>query len=69
MNKIKKWQNHAGHILDSVKGFDVIECEACGFAHVIPLSNEKQHAQFYEEKFYQGKEKIVAFQKRKEVSC
>ena len=59
MNKIKKWQNHAGPVLDSVKGFDVIECEVCGFAHVIPLRDEKQHVQFYEEEFYQGKENYI----------
>jgi len=60
MNEIKKWKNHAGAVLDSVNDFDVIECEACGFAHVIPLRDEKQHTQFYEEEFYQGKENYIA---------
>jgi SAM-dependent methyltransferase len=59
MNEIKKWQNHTGPILDSVGGFDVIECEVCGFVHVIPLRDEQQHAEFYEEEFYQGKENYI----------
>jgi len=59
MTEIKKWQNHAGTVLDSVKGFDVIECETCGFAHIIPLRDEKQHAQFYKEEFYQEKENYI----------
>lgn len=59
MNEIKKWENHAGIFLDSVNGFDVIECEVCGFAHVIPLRDEQQHAEFYEEEFYQGKENYI----------
>jgi hypothetical protein len=59
-NKIKKGKNHAGVVLDSVKGFDVIECEVCGFSHVIPLRDEQQHTRFYKEEFYQGKENYMA---------
>ena len=54
MNRIKEWQNHTGPILDSVKEFDVIDCEDCGFAHVIPLQSEKEYARYYEEEFYQS---------------
>jgi 2-polyprenyl-3-methyl-5-hydroxy-6-metoxy-1,4-benzoquinol methylase len=59
MNEIQKWKNHAGAVLESVDGFDVIQCKTCGFAHVIPLRDEQQHAQFYEEEFYQGKENYI----------
>jgi len=54
VNRIKEWQNHTGPILDSVKEFDVIDCEDCGFAHVIPLQSEKEYARYYEEEFYQS---------------
>ncbi|NIA23059.1 MAG: methyltransferase domain-containing protein [Proteobacteria bacterium] len=52
MNKIKKWQNHTGPILDSVKGFDVIECEVCGFKHIIPIPTPEELEKLYEEEFY-----------------
>lgn len=50
--EIKIWQNHKGPILDSVKGFDVIECQVCGYTHIVPLQDKKEYANYYEEEFY-----------------
>lgn len=55
----KEWNGHNGLVLHSVDNYDVIECKRCGFKHIIPLQNEKQHAQFYEEGFYQRKENYI----------
>jgi SAM-dependent methyltransferase len=52
MNEIKKWQNHTGPVLDSVKGFDVIECEKCEFKHIIPIPTEKELKKVYEDEYY-----------------
>lgn len=52
MNEIKKWHNHTGLILDSVKGFDVIECETCGFKHIVPIPTQRELDQLYKEEFY-----------------
>jgi SAM-dependent methyltransferase len=51
MDEIKKWQNHAGLILDSVNGFDVIECDTCGFKHIIPIPTEKEMKEYYTNQF------------------
>ena len=59
MDELKTWQNHAGLILDSIDGFDIIECEACGFAHVIPIADTKHYSRYYEDEFYQSKEDYV----------
>ena len=52
MNKIKKWQNHTGVVLDSVKGFDVIECETCGFKHIVPIPTAEEMEEVYREEYY-----------------
>jgi SAM-dependent methyltransferase len=52
MNEIKKWKNHAGAVLDSVNGFDVIECETCEFKHVIPIPTSEELDKLYKEDFY-----------------
>ena len=51
MPETRKWEHHAGPILDSVKDFDVIECESCGFKHVVPLLTAEEMAQYYSEQF------------------
>ena len=60
MNKIKNWQNHQGKILDTVKEYDVIECEPCGFAHVIPLAEAQHYSRYYEDEFYQSQVDYIA---------
>jgi len=52
MNEIKKWQNHTGPILDSVKGFDVIECEVCGFKHIVPIPTPEELGVMYKQEYY-----------------
>ncbi len=44
---------HKGAILDTVDGVNVIDCRACGFAHVSPLPSDAELKQFYEQEFYQ----------------
>ena len=55
MNEIRKWHNHKGLKIDSVGKVDVIECERCGFAHIIPLPNYHEISNYYSAKFYQVK--------------
>jgi len=43
---------HLGPILASKDGCDVIDCEACGFAHIKPLPSEDDLAAFYRDNFY-----------------
>ena len=35
--EIKKWQNHKGEVVASDNGFDVINCQQCGFKHIIHI--------------------------------
>jgi SAM-dependent methyltransferase len=46
--------SHHGAVVATVDGFDVIECEACGFRHIDPLFTTEQLRKFYEDEFYQS---------------
>jgi len=65
MAGIKCWGNHEGPVLDSVTGFDVIECEACGFKHIIPIPSEKELESIYRDEYY-SKEKPLYLDRYKE---
>ncbi len=43
---------HYGKVVCSVDGFDVIECEYCGFKHIMPLPSEDELQSFYKNEFY-----------------
>ena len=45
---------HHGPVIASVDGYDVIDCEACGFKHIDPLFTDEQLKKFYEAEFYQS---------------
>lgn len=65
MSEIKKFVypptgiEHRGKLIDSKDGFDVIECNACGFKHIIPLPDSQQYERYYRDYFYQNKESYI----------
>jgi hypothetical protein len=44
---------HHGPVLATVAGYDVIDCEACGFRHIDPLLSDEDLRAFYDKEFYQ----------------
>lgn len=63
--KVKQWQEHKGIVLDSASGFDIIECEQCGFKHAIPIpTQEELHAAYRHE--YYSKEKPLYLERAQE---
>ena len=46
-------QPHIGKVIVTKDGYDVIECELCGFKHIMPLPEESIKKKFYSEKFYE----------------
>lgn len=60
----REWEIHRGDILDSKNGFDVIDCEACQFKHVVPIPTSEELNAFYEQKFYETKSEY--FQQHRE---
>jgi len=52
MTEMREWQSHKGVVLDSVKGFDVIECETCGFKHIVPIPTPEELQAVYRQEYY-----------------
>lgn len=46
--------NHAGAVVVSQGELDVIDCQCCGFRHVVPLPSAEVLKAFYEQEFYQS---------------
>lgn len=44
---------HAGPVIVSVDGRDVIDCKVCGFRHIDPLFTDAELRKFYDAEFYQ----------------
>jgi SAM-dependent methyltransferase len=49
---VKKWQGHEGPVVASANGFDVIECQQCGFKHIVAIPSEKELEQAYRHEYY-----------------
>lgn len=52
MTEPRAWQEHSGPVIDSVGEFDVIECEACRFKHVVPLPSPEELDAVYRQDYY-----------------
>lgn len=51
-SEYKEWQGHKGPLLDSKNGFDIIDCEACGYKHATPVPTEQQLEEIYRHEYY-----------------
>ena len=52
MTLVKEWQQHKGNVLDRVEEFDVIDCEACRFNHIVPIPTVQELETVYREDYY-----------------
>ncbi len=43
---------HAGDLIDEVDGFTVINCESCGFAHIVPIPTTDELVSVYRDDYY-----------------
>ena len=65
IGNIKSWNQHHGPIVAKLNGFDVIECEHCGFKHMIPLVNTDELRSTYEHDYY-SEEKPLYIERHRE---
>jgi SAM-dependent methyltransferase len=63
--KTENWEGHSGTVLDSVNGYDVIECTTCGFKHVVPVPTADQLEDIYKDEYY-STEKPLYFERSEE---
>ncbi len=58
MNFSKQWQHHKGSVLDSCDGFHVMECEPCGFKHIIPIPTTEELDHLYRQDYYSNEKPL-----------
>jgi SAM-dependent methyltransferase len=51
MGETRTWRNHKGIFINSVKGYDIIDCERCRFKHIIPLPSGEEMEEYYANQF------------------
>lgn len=61
----KKWQGHEGPVAASANGFDVIDCQLCGFKHIISIPSEEELEHAYQHDYY-TQEKPLYIERYKE---
>ena len=59
------WHDHKGVVEDSVNGFDVIECDPCGFKHLVPIPTAEELEAVYKHEYY-STEKPLYIERYKE---
>jgi len=52
MSEHRKWHGHLGTVLNSKDGFDVLDCQTCGFAHIVPIPTQDELTKVYEHEYY-----------------
>ena len=52
MKKKAAWNDHRGDIIQSDKGYDIIDCIRCGFKHIIPIPESHELEKIYSQEYY-----------------
>ena len=63
--KPRSWKDHKGEFFESVGSFDVIDCQTCGFRHIIPIPAPEDLISVYKEDYY-SREKPLYLSESKE---
>ena len=52
MENVENWHHHSGTLLVEKNNFKVINCNSCGFKHIIPIPTEEELDNIYKEQYY-----------------
>ncbi len=63
----KQWKGHGGQVLDSVRGFDVIECGPCGFKHIVPIPTPEELDAVYSQQYYSIEKPLYLERQREDL--
>ena len=61
----KEWKGHQGRIFDVKDGFHVIDCETCGFKHIVPIPTIDELDAVYKQEYY-SREKPLYLERHRE---
>lgn len=51
-SSLARVNQHPGPLLDTIEGYDVIDCSSCQFAHVTPIPTNEELKKLYAQTFY-----------------
>jgi len=66
-NAIKGWENHEGEVVASDNGFDVIDCQLCGFKHIIHIPTVEELEKVYQHDYYQQEKPLYLERYREDI--
>lgn len=61
------WQGHRGARLGGASGFDVVDCVACGFRHVVPIPTPEELTEVYRHDYYQREKPLYLERHRQDL--
>jgi SAM-dependent methyltransferase len=64
---IKKWQGHEGSVVASDNGFDVIDCQLCGFKHIISIPTVEELENIYQHDYYKQEKPLYLERYREDL--
>lgn len=67
MAEIKEWERHRGLVCDTVRGFDVVECETCGFKHILPIPPPEKLVPLYAQEYYSAEKPLYLERDREDL--
>lgn len=65
---IKKWQDHEGSVVASDNGFDVIDCQLCGFKHLISIPTVEELENVYQHDYYKQEKPLYLERYREDLN-
>lgn len=68
MTAAKSWNGHEGEVLDTVDAFDVIECQACGFKHIVPIPTPEELDEVYRHEYYSTEKPLYLERAREDAA-
>ncbi|WP_028771666.1 class I SAM-dependent methyltransferase [Shewanella waksmanii] len=61
-------KHHRGPVIDKVDNKEVVDCQVCGFKHVLPLPTKAEQEDFYRQDFYESEKPLFFKQKEEDES-
>ena len=63
----KEWQVHEGPVVASDNGFDVINCQLCGFKHIVPVPTLEELVHVYQHDYYKQEKPLYLEHNREDL--
>ncbi|SKA92841.1 Methyltransferase domain-containing protein [Prosthecobacter debontii] len=66
-SQTKEWNGHHGSVQASANGFDIIDCQAQGFKHAIPVPTAEELTNAYKHEYYSSEKPLYLERHREDL--